>query len=197
MENIRKYAIISTISIILIIPIFFEIFIDFLFIWQINIYIFLILLLGLFGLLFIGKLIEIFVFNSQNIEIMKNHDVINALIKKNNKLVLWIFFPITMIMEELIFRYYLISVIILLFKLDFFSSILISSIIFSLYHIHTWFFFKNLTILIINLIYSFILGLFNGFVFLTLGLFPCIIFHSAIAFFFYYNIFRRYFRMKD
>ncbi len=197
MENIRKYAIICTISIILIIPIFFEVFIDFLFIWQINIDIFLILLLGLFGLLFIGKLIEIFVFNSQNIEIMKKHDVINALIKKNNKLVLWIFFPITMIMEELIFRYYLISVIILLFKLDFFSSILISSIIFSLYHIHTWFFFKNLTILIINLIYSFILGLFNGFVFLTLGLFPCIIFHSAIAFFFYYNIFRRYFKMKD
>lgn len=197
MENIRKYAIISTISIILIIPIFFEVFIDFLFIWHINIDIFLILLLGLFGLLFISKLIEIFVFNSQNIEIMKKHDVINALRKKNNKLVLWIFFPITMIMEELIFRYYLISVIMLLFKLDFFSSILISSIIFSLYHIHTWFFFKNLTILIINLIYSFILGLFNGFVFLTLGLFPCIIFHSAIAFFFYYNIFRRYFKMKD
>lgn len=197
MENIRKYAIISTISIILIIPIFFEVFIDFLFIWHINIDIFLILLLDLFGLLFISKLIEIFVFNSQNIEIMKKHDVINALRKKNNKLVLWIFFPITMIMEELIFRYYLISVIMLLFKLDFFSSILISSIIFSLYHIHTWFFFKNLTILIINLIYSFILGLFNGFVFLTLGLFPCIIFHSAIAFFFYYNIFRRYFKMKD
>lgn len=196
MQNTWKYTIISTISIILVIPIFFGVFIEFLFIRHLNIIVLLISLFSFLSLFILGKLIVNYGFNSQNIKIMKKHDVIRTLINDNNKLMILVFFSITMIMEELIFRYYLISILLFLFKIDLFLIVLISSIIFSLYHIHSWVFFKNLTILLIYLIFAFLLGLFNGFVFLTLGIIPCIIIHSTIAFLFYYNIFTSHFKIK-
>jgi len=171
---------------------FFGVYIEHLFVKELNFYSILFLLSGLLILLFIGKLIENFVFDIKKIELMKNHDVTNALISNNNRIVIWVFFPLTMIMEELIFRYYLIGFLFYSIKLEVISVIFISSFLFSMYHIHTWFSYKSVPILLINLSFPFLLGLFNGYVFLTLGIIPCIIVHFTVAFLLYYNIYVKY-----
>ncbi len=151
-------------------------------------------IIGFFLLLLLGKLIEIFIFNNENIEFMRKHDVMSALINNNNRIVIWFFFPLTMIMEELIFRYYSIGFLIISLNLGVVPVILISSFIFSIYHIHTWFSFKDLTLLLVNLVYPFLMGLYIGYVFLNLGIIPCILIHYILAFFLYYNLYKRYFR---
>ena len=195
MENSFKYIIIVIISAILFIPMFFGVYIEHLFVRELNFYSILFLLSGLLILLSIGKLIEIFIFNKKIIELMKKHDVTNALINKDNRIIIWLFFPLTMIMEELIFRYYLISFLIYSIKLEVISVIFISSLVFSLYHIHTWFSFKNITILMINLGYPFLMGIFIGYIFLRFGIIPCILIHYILAFSLYYHIYRKYFKI--
>ncbi|MFX1256922.1 MAG: type II CAAX prenyl endopeptidase Rce1 family protein [Promethearchaeota archaeon] len=197
MEKIRKYTILTILVIILIIPIFFGIYIEYLFIRELNLFVILILLFGLLILLLINKLIGIYGYDNESIERMRKHDVIDALIKKKNKSILWFFFPIIMLIEELIFRYYFIGFLLNQLDLDVSSAIVISSLIFSLFHIHTWFSYRNLRILLINLGCSFLLGLFNGYILLTLGIFPCIGIHYASAMYLYYNIYRIYFKAND
>lgn len=192
MENSVKYIIIVIISTILFIPMFFGVYIEHLLVRELNFYSILFLLSGLLILLSIGKLIEIFIFNRKNIELMKKHDVTNALINNDNRIIIWLFFPLTMIMEELIFRYYLISFLIYSIKLEVTSVIFISSFFFSMYHFHTWFSYKSVPILLVNLSFPFLLGLFNGYIFLTLGIIPCIIVHFTVAFLLYYNIYVKY-----
>ncbi|TKJ20358.1 MAG: hypothetical protein CEE43_12620 [Promethearchaeota archaeon Loki_b32] len=160
----------------------------------INLVSIVILVFGISSLLLIGILIEVFAYNNHLFEIIQNHDVINALIHKNNRLIVWIFFSITMIMEELIFRYYSISILNSYLNSQYFLIILISSITFSLYHIHIWFSFKNLKILFINLIHPFLMGLYLGFIFFSLGFISCVIAHYTIAFFMHYNLYRRYYK---
>ncbi|MFW9818580.1 MAG: type II CAAX prenyl endopeptidase Rce1 family protein [Candidatus Thorarchaeota archaeon] len=157
----------------------------------------LLVVMGFVLLITLGKLIEIFIFNNDNIELMRKHDVMNALINKENRIVIWLFFPLTMIMEELIFRYYLIGFLINSLNYEVISVILVSSVIFSLYHIHTWFSFRNLTILLINLGYPFLMGLYIGYIFINLGILPCILIHYILAFFLYFNLYKRYFKTKS
>ncbi len=194
MENSTKYIIIGVISIFLFIPMIFGVYVQYIFVSVFDPFLILLLLIGILVLIAIGKVIEIFIFNKDNIELMRKHDVMNVLINKNNRIVIWLFFPLTMIMEELIFRYYLIGFLSNSLNLELVSVIFISSVIFSLYHIHTWFSFKNITILLINLSYPFLMGLYLGYIFLNLGIIPCILIHYILAFFLYYNIYRRYFR---
>ena len=196
MKNFRKYIIICIITILLTIPIFFGLFIEFFLIKVINLVSILILVFGISSLLLIGILIEVFAYNNHLFEIIQNHDVINALIHKKNRLTVWIFFTITMIMEELIFRYYSISILNSVLNLHYLLTILISSIAFSLYHIHIWFTSKNLKILFINLIYSFLMGLYLGFIFFSFGFLSCIIAHYTIAFLMHFNLYRRYYKNK-
>ena len=196
MKNFRKYIIICIITILLTIPIFFGVFIEFFLIKVINLVSILILVFGISSLLLIGILIEVFVYNNHLFVIIQNHDVINALIHKNNRIIVWIFFSITMIMEELIFRYYSIGILNSVLNLQYLLTILISSIAFSLYHIHIWFTIKNLKILFINLIYSFLMGLYLGFIFFSFGFLSCIIAHYIIAFLMHYNLYRRYYKNK-
>lgn len=196
MINIKKYIIICIITIILTIPIFFRVFIEYFLIRGINLASILVLFLGISILLLIGILIEIYVYDSHLFELIKNHDVINVLISKNNRVLVLIFFSITMIMEELIFRYYSIGILHSLLNLNYYLTILISSIAFSLYHIHIWFSFKNLKLLLINLIYPFLMGLYLGFIFFSFGFISCVIAHYTIAFFMHYNLYRRYYKNK-
>ncbi|MFW9899393.1 MAG: type II CAAX prenyl endopeptidase Rce1 family protein [Candidatus Thorarchaeota archaeon] len=196
MEKIRKYTLLTTLCVILIIPIFFGIYIEYLYVRNLNLFVILILLFSMLMLLLIGKLIGIYGYDNESIEKMRKHDVIEALINKTNKLRLWLFFPIIMVIEELIFRYYCIGFLINQIDLDVISAIVISSLIFSLFHIHLWFSYKNFRILLINLSYSFLLGLFNGYIFITLGLFPCIGIHYALAILLYYEIYRKNFKNK-
>ena len=134
---------------------------------------------------------EILMYSEKSKELMKQHDVVEALLDGNDLLVLLVFFPLTMIMEEFIFRYYLIGFLINQLKIDILPVILISSVVFSLYHIHIWFKFKNFKILVAYLISSFFLGIYNGYILLSLGIFACIIAHSFLVFLLYYSLYKK------
>jgi hypothetical protein len=191
--KVKKYIIIIILFANLTVPVFFGLYLEYFTIRELNWVVIIITISGLFILLFMGKIIEIFGYNQKNVEVMRENDVINALINGDSKLILWFFFPIIIITEELIFRYYTIGFLDYNLKLEPVIVIILSSLFFSTYHIHIWFRYKNLTILLINLGYPFMLGLYNGYVFLNIGIIPCILAHYFIAFYSYYNIYRRYF----
>ncbi|MFX1281569.1 MAG: lysostaphin resistance A-like protein [Promethearchaeota archaeon] len=192
----RKFTIIIVFTSILIIPPFFDVYPDFLAVKSIKLQEILFIILGCLLLFLIGLFINFFGFNQADIENMRNHTVIEALINKNN-VILWIFFPVTMLMEELLFRYYILSFLSSTLEFTILLSVLISSIAFSLYHIHTWFTFKSQKILFVNLSYTFILGLILGYVFFMSGIIPCILIHYLVAFNLYYIIYKKNFKQVD
>ncbi len=187
----KKYLAIVLTVIVLIIPIFLGVYADFLTISEINFEILLLLLIGFVLLLVLGKVMELFLYGKKSRDKMKQHDVIRALLNEEGKIVLLVFFPLTIIMEELIFRYYLIGFLLNNLNLELISTIMISSLIFSLYHIHTWFGFKDLKILISYIIFSFLLGIYNAYLLFTLGIFACIIVHFSLVFITYYNLYKK------
>jgi len=196
MQNIKKYLTIIIVVIILIIPIVFGFYNEYFTCNVLNYYVILTIIVGFLILLIFGKFIEIYAYDEKSIQIMKQHDVIDSLIENKNKSVLLIFFLLTMVMEELIFRYYVIGFLLFQLRLEVFWALLISSVIFSLYHIHTWFSYKNIRISIIYIGYSFFMGLFLGYILLTAGLFPCILIHSSLAFMMYFSIYKKHFKQK-
>ncbi|MBD3214343.1 MAG: CPBP family intramembrane metalloprotease [Candidatus Lokiarchaeota archaeon] len=119
----------------------------------------------------------------------KSNEIIHALSNKTY-FPLYSSFLITMVMEELIFRFY--SIGLLLIFINEFVAILISSFIFSLYHIHIWYTFRNKRLLIIYLFFSFLLGLLNGFLLIQFGIIFCIIIHYGLTFIFYWSIYKKY-----
>ena len=187
----KKYLTIILAVMILLFPLFFGIYTEFLIINDFTLFTLAYLLIGFVFLLVLGKVMEHFMYKGASKETMKHHDVVNALLNKNGKTILFVFFPLTMIMEEFIFRYYLIGVLLHQLKLGLILAILISSVIFSLYHLHIWFKFKNLKILISYLISSFLLALYNGYLLITLGIFVCIIVHTILVFILYYNLYKK------
>jgi len=191
-KNFKKYIIICITTIILIIPVFFQVFIEYFTIRESNLTSITVLILGISLLLLVGILIESFAYDSDLFELIKNHDLIDSFINKEKRGIVLFFFSITMIMEELIFRYYSIGILNSLLNLNYYISILISSLAFSIYHIHIWFSFKNLKLLLINLIYPFLMGFYLGYIFLSYGYVSCFIGHYIIAFFMHYSLYRRY-----
>jgi len=186
-----KYLTITVVVTSLIIPLFFGIYIDFLFVSEFSLCVMLILLTGFLFLLGLGKLMNYVMFSERGKELMKQHDVIKALLNGDDIIVLLVFFPLTMIMEEFIFRYYLVGILVYQLKLELILVILISSLIFSLYHLHIWFKFKNVKILVSYLISSFLLAIYNSYLLMTLGIFACIITHTVLVFILYYNLYRK------
>jgi len=194
LDKIRKYTLIVIIFIILIVPTFLGYYWEYFFIREFDVYVVLILIFGFIIFFIMGKLIEIYAYNDNRIEVLKKHDIINAFISKKNRIVIWIFFPIIMIIEELIFRFYTLIFLVNQIELKALVAVFISSLVFSLFHIHTWFSYRSLRILLVNLIFPFLLGLFNGYIFLTIGIIPCIIIHYIIVLNLYYNLYKRYFK---
>ena len=192
--KVKKYIILSGLFTVLTIPMFYGVFLDYFTIRELNWFIIIIFVIGLSVLFVVGKFIEIFGYNNKNVEAIRKQDVINALTHQDNRFIIWIFFPIIIVIEELVFRYYLIGILVDLLELESIIAIFISSLGFSVFHIHIWFRYKNLTILLINLGYPFLMGLYIGYIFLKLGIIPCILFHYIIALSLYYNIYRRYFK---
>ena len=186
-----KYFAITIVVILLIFPIFFGIYIDFLVVSEFSLGVMLFLIIGFIFLLGLGKVMEILMYSERSKELMKQHDVIKALLNGNDIIVLLVFFPLTMIMEEFIFRYYLIGVLLYELKLGVILAILISSLVFSLYHLHIWFRFKNLKILISYLISSLLLGIYSAFLLITLGIFACITVHTILVLVLYYNLYKK------
>jgi membrane protease YdiL (CAAX protease family) len=188
--KIKPYLILIF-TVLSIIPTFFGIFIEFLFISQLNLIELVVIGVSALLLITLSIFLEKFIFTEESLEIIKEHELISALISRKNLIKILFIFSLTMIMEEFIFRYYSIGILFYLLKLTFFQSVVISSIIFSLYHIHFWFKFKNQRITFLFIIFSFFLGLLNGFVLFTLGLVLCILIHYIIAFISYYSISRK------
>ncbi|TFG27470.1 MAG: CPBP family intramembrane metalloprotease [Promethearchaeota archaeon] len=193
----RKYGILGILCVVLIIPILFGTYVEYLFIRELNFIVFITLIFGLIAFILMDILIVDYGYNDTSFEALKSQDVIKALITGENKEIIWIFLPMIMLIEELIFRYYLMGFLLKQVELEVIWAILISSAIFSLFHIHIWFRFKNLRVLIINLIDSFFLGLFNAYIFLTLGLIPCIFIHYGLVLLLYYGIYKKFFKSID
>ena len=187
----KKYLVITITVIFLIIPIFFGIYIDFLIVSELSLEVVLFLIIGFVILLGLGKIMEKVMHNERSKELMEQHDVVKALLNGKDIDVLVLFFPLTMIMEELIFRYYLVGVLVYQLNVGSILAITISSIVFSVYHFHIWFSFKDLRILSSYLISSFLLGIYNAYVLLTIGIFPCIIIHTALVYILYYNLYKK------
>ncbi len=185
--NIKHYLVLVSV-IFCMIPPFFGIFIKLIIISQFNVLILSLIIIGLIILYLMGKAFEKYGNTQDTLKLMSHHDLISALLNKNNKVVLFFFFPLTMVMEEFLFRFYSIGILYIVINLGPLESILMSSLIFSVYHLHFWFKFKNRRITIIFIIFSFFLGLLNGFVLLTIGLPFCILIHYLLAFILYLNI---------
>ena len=185
--NIKHYLILISV-IFCMIPPFFGTFIKLIVISQFNMLILSLIIIGLILLYLMGKTFEKYGYNPETLKLMSQHDLVSALLNKNNKMVLFFFFPLTMVMEEFLFRFYSIGILYIFINLGSLESILVSSLIFSLYHLHFWFKFKNRRITIIFIIFSFFLGLLNGFVLLTIGLPFCVLIHYLLAFILYLNI---------
>jgi membrane protease YdiL (CAAX protease family) len=194
LEKDTKYLIICVVFLLLILPVFFGLYAENLFFQIINNYTLLTLFGGLVVLLTVGEIIDIFGFNTQSLELIKENDVIQSLITRKKRFVILTLFLIIMITEELVFRYYLIGFLNDSLNLDIILVLILSSVFFSLYHIHMWFKFKNIRILIIFLGNSLLLGFFLAFIYLTLGFIVCVIIHYLLAFLFYFSLFNRYFK---
>ena len=194
MDRLRKYGIIAILCISLMIPLFFGIYAEYLYVQKLNMTIIIALLIGLVFFLLLNKLIVLFGIGEESLESFKNHEVINAFISGRDKALILIFFPLIMISEELIFRFYLIGYLLNEIRLEVISAILVSSIIFSIYHVYMWFKYKNKRVFIIYFGSSFLLGLFNGFILLTLGVITCVLIHYFLVIELYYSIFKRNFK---
>ncbi|MFX1325244.1 MAG: CPBP family intramembrane glutamic endopeptidase [Promethearchaeota archaeon] len=192
----KKFTVISIVSVFLIIPMFFGVYIEYFIAREREFLTLIPLIFGVLVFMLITKIVNTFGYNQKSIDLMRKHNVIDALLHKN-QVILWFLFPLTIIMEELIFRYYLISFLFSTLQLNIILAIVLSSISFSLYHIHIWFYFKDVTILGINLSYTLLLGLFNGYIFFTFGIIPCIIIHYLIAFYSYYDLYNGYFKNNE
>jgi membrane protease YdiL (CAAX protease family) len=180
------YRIKLIIVIILLLPLFFGYNIQYLFFNPLNTLHFIIISCGTIILLLFGYFFITPFINPQQLEEIKKHEVIDAFLRKDYS-ALYMGFLLSMILEELIFRFYIGGILIDYFAL--YLVVLLSSIIFSLYHIHIWFAFKNIRITLMYIGFSFLLGILNGFVLFSLGLFFCIILHYGIVLLCYWKIY--------
>ena len=188
-----KDVIIIIVVFIAFIPLFYGYNLQYIIIITFNFNLIAFLVLGIVILFLLGRLIFSTLLDEKSIIQIENHDLVDSFIKNNQKLTKWFIFPLTMLMEELIFRFYSISIIINLIKLSSFLAVIISSSIFAAYHIHFWIRFKNFRIFISFFILSFFLGLLNGYAFINFGLLVCFIIHYGMAFELYFYLYRKFY----
>ena len=188
MRHIQKYLIIIILDVILLIPIYFGLFTRYLLIKEFNFSILLTLIISIIFFIAFSLIIQKYGYDKSTISLMVNHDVTSTLVGNGNKMILFLFFPLTMLMEELLFRYYLIGFMETILHLDVIVIVLLSSLIFSVYHLHFWFRFKNVRLTMIFIIGSFVMGIFLSFILMTLGLIFCVVVHFTLAILMYYNL---------
>ena len=189
----NKDILIISIVIISLMPLFFGYNVQNIIIFSNSPIQFLCVISGIVLLFLLGRVIYSKVIDEKSIKKMKDHELIDSFINKNEKWVKWVIFPLTMLMEELLFRFYAITILIELINLNSILAILISSSIFSIYHIHFWFRYHDFRIFLSYLILSFFLGLLNGYVFINYGLIPCVIIHYGMAFELYFYLYRKFY----
>ncbi len=187
-DNINlDYRIKLIIVIILIIPLIFGFNKEFIFPSNISLVDLIIIILGIIFLLIFGILFLTPFFKTQHFEKMKKHEVVKAFINKNYK-ALYRSFLLSMIIDEMIFRFYIAGA--LIQYLEMINVIILSSIIFSIYHIYIWFVLKDIKIVCVYLVYTFLLGLLNAFILFHLGLIFCIVIHYLLVLMSYWKIYK-------
>lgn len=134
------------------------------------IYFVLIVLVPIIGLIIIPNYLK------NSLSKFKNHIMTNALIEKDWYNII-IVFTCTMIFEELIFRGLILVSLFSIFEISQIGSIILSSVIFSLYHLHTWPTFHDKKITIVFMLFSLVLGLICGYFLFLFGYVSCILFH--------------------
>lgn len=148
------------------------------------------------GLLFIGLFILITLIGisliarylGKDIIVFEKHPVVEGL-KSGNKFSVWLIFPITMVFEEILFRGFLLGGISYIPELgNSWISIILSAVIFSLYHIHTWFTFKNKKVTLTFMSFSLVLGLCCGYYLFKVGIFGAILLHWFSVFLIFQDI---------
>ena len=189
----NKDILIIVVVLISLIPLFFGYYVQNIIIFSFDPIQFLFLLSGIVLLFLLGRIIFLKIINEKSINQMKNHELIESFINENEKWVKWLIFPLTMLMEELLFRFHAITILINLINLNSILAVLISSSIFSIYHIHFWFRYHDFRIFLSYLILSFFLGLLNGYTFIHYGLIACVIIHYGMAFELYYYLYRKFY----
>ena len=192
-----KDVIIIIVVVISLIPLFYGYELKYIIILTYNFNLITFLVLGIVILFLFGRVIFSTLLDEKSIFQMENHDLVDSFIKKNQNWAKWFIFPLTMLMEELIFRFYAISIVIDLIKLNPFLAVITSSSIFAAYHIHFWIRFKNFRIFISFFILSFFLGLLNGYAFIYFGLLVCFIIHYGMAFELYFYLYRKFYVKKQ
>jgi membrane protease YdiL (CAAX protease family) len=112
------------------------------------------------------------------------HNIIQAIKNKDLRFILTDFFN-SMIFEEGVFRYYIFGMILIPF-MNIFIAIILNGLIFALYHIHMYFKFPSKRFLGIILLYTFLLAVYLGFLFVECGFFGTLIAHIVIVSFIYF-----------
>ena len=138
-----------------------------------------ILLFEIFAIFIIQKLIKDSIFK------MKEHLVVKALNEKNF-LDLLLNFPLVIVFEEILFRLYLFVFIFNIFGLV--VAIILSALIFSIYHLHVWFEFKDIRITYNFMFISGLLGLILGMIIYYFGIITSIIIHWLVVLSLFYYI---------
>ena len=129
------------------------------------------------------------VIQKDSITEMEQHFLVKS-IREKNIINIWLFFPLTMLFEELIFRLYIFVFLYITF--GFITAIILGAFTFGLYHIHTWFEFKNKNITYSFIIISTILGIILNILMYYFGLPTCIIVHWVTVFMIFYFIERKF-----
>jgi membrane protease YdiL (CAAX protease family) len=173
----------------LITPIFFGFSSEFLLPQKINAFSISTVIFGIILIFTLSKITVRYQITEASYENLKSQEVIESFIS-SDYFALYSTFLITMIMEELIFRFYIVGL--LIHFIGSIYTILVSSIIFAFFHIHTWFSHHNRDITLIYLAYSFLLGLLNAYILITFGILFSIVVHYFLAFLFYYEIYKKF-----
>ncbi len=188
MKSQSKNIIKVNILFILIIPVFFGVLINYLVIINLDLLMGVVTLILMGGLYLIGRLTNKALYKEDILDRITNHEVVYTFVNRKNWINIWGFFPITLAMEEFIFRFYFIGLLLVLPNMNVWVPIISSSLAFSLYHLHIWFAYKNAKILLNYLVYTLLMGLILGVFFIWYGLIICILVHILIALSLYYDI---------
>jgi membrane protease YdiL (CAAX protease family) len=133
---------------ILIIPLFFGFNKEFIFPSNFSLVDFIIIIFGIIFLFIFGIFFITPFFKTQHFEKMKKHEVVKAFINREYK-PLYRSFLLSMIIDEMIFRFYIAGV--LIQYLEMINVIILSSTIFSVYHVYIWFYLKDIRVLCVYL----------------------------------------------
>ncbi len=127
-------------------------------------------------------------FGKNSLEILKKNPVFQNLEARRYLLTL-AYFALFMLIEELIFRFYLFSV--LRDNWSEIGGLWVASLIFCLYHINIYLQYKDVRLAVIYILFSFILGVYLTLIFNTFGLIGAFIAHFIGVFLIYFFIWKK------